>query len=138
MARTRNNTGSADAGPVRTLQDVIPRTERLLEAYAAGQRERGVTGVMVLVPSDVLAQELAARDGAAAGFGARIGLEWVDTRLVGKSLLSCIYLEKFTAGLLVWRLVWYDNGEAWAVARLNISADLGAMVHLLPNPAQAS
>jgi hypothetical protein len=78
------------------------------------------------------------RDGAAAGLGARVGYEWIDTRLVGKSLLSCIYLERFALGLLVWRFVWYDNGDEWALLQLDISPDLGAIVHVLPNPAQST
>jgi hypothetical protein len=78
---------------------------------------------------------LVVRDEASVGLGARVGHEWVDTRLVGKSLLSCIYVERFTAGLLVWRFVWYFNGDEWGVVQFDISADLTALVHLLPNPA---
>lgn len=134
MARTKKS--GDDHGPVTTLHDVIPRTERLLEAYASGQREPGVTGVTVLASGAVLAQQLAARDAATAGLGERVGYEWVHTRLVGKSLLSCIYLEKFTAGVLVWRWVWYQNGAQWCVLRLDISADVRELVHMLPDLAQ--
>jgi hypothetical protein len=134
MAQTKKS--SADNGPVRSLHDVIPRTECLLEAFADGQRDAGMTGVTFLMPGPALAQQLATRDAAAAALGARVGHEWVDTRLVGKSLLSCLYVEKFAAGLLVWRWVWYENGEQWTVLEFDISADVRGIVHILPNVAQ--
>ena len=77
---------------------------------------------------------LSVRDEAVVRLGARVDREWVHTRLVGKSLLSCIYVERFAAGVLVWRFVWYFNGDEWCVIQVDVSADLTALSHLLPNP----
>jgi hypothetical protein len=122
-------------GPVRTLHDVIPRTEAMLEDLAGSDLGRDETDAAHWGPGVELERLHVARAEAISGLGARVGVEWVDTRLVGKSLLSCIYLEKFATGLLVWRFVWYSNGERWVVLRLDISQDPSALVHLLPNPA---
>jgi hypothetical protein len=120
--------------PPKSVKDVIPATELLLDRVAAGDAAgRDVTRATVLVAADDLSRAMRSRTDALPTLGERVGHEWVDTRLVGKSLLSCIYLERFSDGLLVWRFVWYRNDAGWRVLHLDVSTDLRALVHVLPN-----
>jgi hypothetical protein len=124
---------------LKSIHDVIPATELLLDDFAAGDAVgHGASGVTRLVAAADLARALQSRTDALPRLGERVGHEWIDTRLVGKSLLSCIYLERFSDGLLVWRLVWYRNDAHWCVLHLDISTDLKALVHVLPNPGASS
>ena len=119
-------------GPVREIRDVIPATEQILRTIGMNDSDPSTGSRILWFDSELLPAVVNTRSGFHARFGNPIRIQWVGTRLVGKSLLSCIYLEKFQHAPLVWRFAWYFNGEEWAVLKADVSCDLSCLDHLMP------
>ena len=82
-------------GAVRTVRDVIPATEVALATFASDEAigHSSTLASYLLIDSAAVDAVLAVRSELAGRLSGRVGIEWVDTRLVGKSLVS-LYLPR--------------------------------------------
>lgn len=120
--------------PAKTLEEVIPNAVQLLEAIAAASPGSAYDSVneLLAMPRTVFEAVEAERLRQMTDAGPRAGCEWVDSCLMGASLLRCVYLEKFERGPIFWSLTWYFNSKVWRVTSASVFSEPATLETLLP------